>query len=115
MKKLEIVNAVSTTAQLRQKVLVAAVALTLFYCRDISNEILTKVTSESKRREMSFDSYGEKLHTSHTLLQKQCFANVIKTIEKGNIHVPLERDDDHLAGPWPSQMKRTSRHCSEKL
>ena len=59
MKKHEIVNAAPATAQLRQKVLVAAVALTLFYFCDTSNEILTKVTSESKRREMNFDSYGE--------------------------------------------------------
>ena len=59
-KRHEIVNAAPATAQLRQKVRVAAVALTLFDFCDTSNEILTKVTSESKRREVNFDSYGEK-------------------------------------------------------
>ena len=46
-KRHENVNATPATAQLHQKVRVAAVALTLFYCCDTSNEILTKMTSES--------------------------------------------------------------------
>ena len=60
IKRHENVNATPATAQLRQKVRVAAVALTLFYFCDTSNEILTKMTSESKSREVNFDSYGEK-------------------------------------------------------
>ena len=59
-KRHENVNAAPATAQLLQKVRVAAVALTLFYFCDTSNEIFTKMTSESKRREVNFDSYGEK-------------------------------------------------------
>ena len=59
-KRHENVNATPATAQLRQKVRVAAVALTLFYFCDTSNEILTKMTSESKSREVNFHSYGEK-------------------------------------------------------
>ena len=60
IKRHENVNATPATAQLRQKVRVAAVALTLFYFCDTSNEILTKMTSESKSCEVNFDSYGEK-------------------------------------------------------
>ena len=58
-KRHENVNATPATAQLRQKVRVAAVALTLFNFCDTSNEILTKMTSETKRREVIFHSYGE--------------------------------------------------------
>ena len=60
IKRHEKVNAAPATAQLRQKARVEAVALTLGYFCDTSNEILTKMTSESKRREVNFDSYGEK-------------------------------------------------------
>ena len=59
IKRHENVNAAPATAQLRQKVRVAAVALMSFYFCNTSNEIFTNMTSESKRREVNFDSYGE--------------------------------------------------------
>ena len=56
-KRHENVNATPATAQLRQKVRVAAVALRLFYFCDTSNEILTKMTSESKSPETIFELF----------------------------------------------------------